>query len=125
MDTLGQLCQRYPVATLIGSSFGGLMATLYALQKPNHLKRLILLAPALNFADFSPPATPCQLTTKLYIGKNDTVTPADQVIPLAQETYNNIDINLVEDDHFLSTTFLNIDWPALLTEQPCHPYKTS
>jgi alpha-beta hydrolase superfamily lysophospholipase len=33
---------------MIGSSLGGLMASLYAFQNQNRLKKLILLAPAIN-----------------------------------------------------------------------------
>ena len=40
---------------LVGSSFGGLMAACFALRSPERCRRLVLLAPALNFADFHPP----------------------------------------------------------------------
>ena len=37
--------------TLIGSSFGGLTATWVAQQAPQHIRQLVLLAPAFNFLD--------------------------------------------------------------------------
>jgi uncharacterized protein len=37
--------------TLIGSSMGGYLAALYAAQYPEHVSRLVLLAPAFGFAE--------------------------------------------------------------------------
>ena len=38
---------------LIGSSFGGLMAAIFAMENQEAVVRIVLLAPALNFPEFS------------------------------------------------------------------------
>ncbi len=99
---------------MIGSSFGGLMATCYAQKHPEKIKKLILLAPALNFPEFCAPENPLLAPTFLLIGKNDSVTPPDIVIPRAKETFDNLTIEIVDDDHMLHTSFFNIDWKQFL-----------
>ena len=37
---------------IVGSSYGGLMAVQYAMENENRVKKLILLAPALNLPEF-------------------------------------------------------------------------
>ncbi|MBN1380392.1 MAG: alpha/beta hydrolase [Deltaproteobacteria bacterium] len=39
---------------LVGSSYGGLMAAIYACDHPEKVKKLILLAPALDLTPFRP-----------------------------------------------------------------------
>ena len=60
---------------LVGSSFGGLMAACFALRSPERCRRLVLLAPALNFVDFHPPAAPIAVPTLVVTGAHDTVCP--------------------------------------------------
>ena len=102
--------------TLIGSSFGGLMATCYAIKHPGKVTRLILLAPALNFEDYQPPAELLRIPTVLIIGKHDTVTPAVHVIPLAKATFAELEIHIEDDDHMLHNSFYLLNWKKLLTE---------
>lgn len=99
---------------LIGSSFGGLMATCYALAHPEKTARLILLAPALNFAGYRPPAQLLPTPTFLLIGQNDTVTPVGLVVPLAKATFANLQVRIADDDHLLHATFAQLDWQKLL-----------
>ncbi len=110
---LTDLCQGLSNLTLIGSSFGGLMATCYATRFPEKVGRLILLAPALNFGEFQPPEK-LQVPTLLVIGKEDTVTPPARVIPLAQQTFSCLEIRNEEDDHMLHKTFAAMAWHELL-----------
>ncbi len=114
LDRLAELCQGLAGLTLIGSSFGGLMATCHALRFPEQVARLILLAPALNFPEFQPPHQKLAVPTLLIIGNGDTVTPAAQVIPLAQATFANLEICVEEDDHLLHKSFKNLAWHELL-----------
>jgi pimeloyl-ACP methyl ester carboxylesterase len=100
---------------LVGSSFGGLMATVFAIVHENQCSRLILLAPALNFPEYSPPEKKITTPTRLFIGKNDTVTPPDQVLPLAKQTFLNLDVTICDDDHMLHTAFYELDWQNMLT----------
>jgi pimeloyl-ACP methyl ester carboxylesterase len=99
---------------LIGSSFGGLMATCLALAHPEKMARLILLAPALNFEEYRIPTHLLPTPTFLVIGRNDTVTPADLVVPLAKETFADLHLRIEDDDHLLHATFPQLDWPKLL-----------
>lgn len=100
--------------TLIGSSFGGLMATIFASRYPARVKKLVLLAPALNFADYTPPATRLRVPALIVIGRDDTVTPPALVLPLARETFTDLEVQLTADDHLLHDTFVTLDWPKLL-----------
>ncbi len=99
---------------MVGSSFGGLMATCYARDYPEKCSRLILLAPALNFEEFSPPLKKIQTPTRIIIGEHDTVTPPSLVLPLAKQSFAEAEISLVDDDHMLHTTFFVLDWKTML-----------
>jgi len=102
---------------LIGSSFGGLMATIYAMENEEAIDRLVLLAPALNFPDFSDfPLKSVAIPTWMIIGKSDTVTPVKKVVPIAKKIFSNLNYNEVDDDHFLSRTFRKFPWKTMLQE---------
>ena len=101
--------------TLIGSSFGGLMAALFTCQHPQQVNRLILLAPALIWPDFAqvlPP--PVSVPTVIYHGSRDTVIPLELVRPLAEQVFHNLTFHAVDDDHGLEKTVQGIDWPAIV-----------
>ena len=100
---------------LVGSSFGGLMAACFALRSPERCRRLVLLAPALNFADFHPPATPIAVPTLVVTGAHDTVCPPELILPLARACFTDLTVRLEDDDHMLHRTFPTLDWPHLLT----------
>lgn len=114
LDQLALLCTGQKELVLIGSSFGGLMATCFALANPGCVRRLILLAPALNFTEYVPPARPIDIPTLLVIGKHDTVTPPELVLPLAERTFADLTVTLVDDDHLLHATFPTLEWPVLI-----------
>lgn len=100
---------------MIGSSLGGLMAALYAFQNHNRLKKLILLAPALNLPELNPYLSE-KLTVPVYVfhGKEDEVIPPKPIQSIAKKVFTNLTFNLVDDDHRLSRTFTSIDWDQLL-----------
>jgi pimeloyl-ACP methyl ester carboxylesterase len=100
---------------LVGSSFGGLMAACFALRSPERCRRLVLLAPALNFVDFHPPAAPLSVPTLVVTGAHDTVCPPELVLPLARASFADLTVRLEDDDHMLHRTFPSLDWPQLLT----------
>lgn len=113
------LCWDRQNLILIGSSFGGLMATCYALRFQEKVARLILLAPALNFEGFRPPRLPSTVPVTLHIGRHDTVTPPDLVLPLARATFARLTITLEDDDHLLHDSFPAMPWhELLLPERP-------
>jgi pimeloyl-ACP methyl ester carboxylesterase len=100
---------------LVGSSYGGLMAALFACRHRTRIRRLILLAPALGHADFSPwYATPMQLPVTLYHGRHDIVVPPGPTRRIAERLFANLDRHLVDDDHDLHRVFPTLDWDRLL-----------
>jgi pimeloyl-ACP methyl ester carboxylesterase len=102
---------------MIGSSLGGLMAALYAFQNQDRIKRLILLAPALNHPEFTPHLSE-KLTLPVYIlhGKEDELIPPKLIRTIAKRVFTNLTFTMVDDDHRLSRTFTSIDWPQLLSD---------
>lgn len=114
LTQLQHLCADQRQLTLIGSSFGGLMATCFAIDRPEQVARLILLAPALNFAEYVPPETAIEIPTLLVVGRRDVVTPPDPVLPLARKTFACLEEQLVDDDHMLHDTFRRLPWHELI-----------
>ena len=114
LQNLDAICSGLENLTLIGSSFGGLMATCFAAEHQRRINRLYLLAPALNFPGFLVPNEKITLPTFLLIGKHDTVTPPADVLPLAEQTFTHLETHLVEDDHLLHEVFPTFDWQQLL-----------
>jgi pimeloyl-ACP methyl ester carboxylesterase len=101
---------------LVGSSFGGLMAAIYACENEGSVKRLILLAPALDLPYFSP-FTEKRLVIPvwLYHGKEDDVVPPAPVERIARKVFATLSYHLVDDDHSLHRTFPLMEWDKLLS----------
>lgn len=127
METLTGLLAGQRELVLIGSSFGGLMAAIFALEHESRVEKVILLAPALNFPAYSRCLDrQTQVPAQLFIGRQDDVCPPYIVIPAAQRTFTNIIIHESADDHLLKVTFPEIDWQRLLaggsTTLPSEPF---
>jgi pimeloyl-ACP methyl ester carboxylesterase len=102
---------------LIGSSFGGLMATIYAMEHTDAVDRIVLLAPALNFPEFtSYKIQRIEMPAWMIIGRDDTVTPSAEVLPMARKIFTNLHYDEVDDDHMLAKTFRVLDWETLLPQ---------
>jgi pimeloyl-ACP methyl ester carboxylesterase len=101
--------------TLIGSSLGGLMAALYALQHPDQVKKLVLLAPALTLPEFNS-TLPSQLSipTVIVQGTRDELIPLEPSRELAEQVFTNLTYLVVEDDHRLHKTARELNWEELL-----------
>jgi pimeloyl-ACP methyl ester carboxylesterase len=100
---------------IVGSSYGGLMAALFAYGNESRVRRLILLAPALDHGDFSGfSRQPLQIPVTLYHGRFDTVVPVEPTHEIAVQLFMNLDHYIVEDDHSLHLTFPNLEWNGLL-----------
>jgi pimeloyl-ACP methyl ester carboxylesterase len=100
---------------LVGSSYGGLMAALYACKNEARVRRLILLAPALSHGDFSPyEEKPLELPVTLYHGRHDVVVPPGETLRIAEQLFGNLESHLVDDDHNLHIVFPTLDWDMLL-----------
>jgi len=100
---------------MVGSSFGGLMATIFAIRHPARVTRLILLAPAINLAEFLPYAqAEVALPTWVFHGRADGVIPLEAVTPVVRRTFRDLTFKVVDDDHYLHRTFPTLDWETLL-----------
>lgn len=101
--------------TLIGSSYGGLMATVFTLEHEERVRKLVLLAPALaqEIAPLSRPG-PISVPTILIHGTQDTVVPFEPVHEIAQRLFSNLTLYSVDDDHRLHKTADELDWKTIL-----------
>ena len=100
---------------IVGSSYGGLMATQYAIENENKVKKMILLAPALNLPEFKPPVhNKLPLPVIIYHGTDDDIVDPYAVKKMALKYFSNLEHHLVDDDHSLHKTFPILDWKKLL-----------
>jgi Predicted esterase len=116
MNKLNNLLINKTDLVLVGSSYGGLMATVYTFNNEEKIKKLILLAPALNIEEFT--MVYCNkkphIPVVIYHGKNDDVVPPFSVRDIAQAIFTNLHHTMVNDDHSLHRTFSLMDWDTLL-----------
>ena len=100
---------------IVGSSFGGLMGTLFAMQNESSADRLILLAPAIHMLPSLPfPLKELSIPVHVYHGTRDEVIPLEGVQTVARGFFPNLLFQTVDDDHYLHSTFQTIDWDDLL-----------
>jgi len=103
---------------LVGSSFGGLMAAIFACENEARVKKLILLAPALHFGAFKPYLERrLSIPTALYHGKDDDLVPLGLIREIAGRIFADLTYHLVDDDHPLHRTFPTMDWDGLLSRR--------
>lgn len=115
MEKLNSILGDQTGWTIIGSSFGGLMAAMFACRRPQQRERLILLAPALIWPDFAmQPPEPVALPVVVYHGSRDAIVPLEKTRLLAEKVFQNVKFIVVDDDHGLYQTVHAIDWPGLL-----------
>jgi pimeloyl-ACP methyl ester carboxylesterase len=115
MKKLERLLAKKQSLILVGSSYGGLMATVYAYRYEERVKKLILLAPALHLEPFRPYQNR-KLHTPITIfhGKQDDVVPLAAIRTLADRLFLAHTFHSVEDDHPLHRTFAAMPWDELL-----------
>jgi pimeloyl-ACP methyl ester carboxylesterase len=101
--------------TIIGSSYGGLMAAVFALDHPHQIRKLVLLAPALMLDPFASrePQT-VSIPTVIVHGTQDDVVPPDSVRELAEKVFTNLTYIVVEDDHRLHKAFEKLEWETII-----------
>lgn len=117
MSKLNTILNGQDNLVLIGSSYGGMMASIFALEHEGRVKKVILFAPALNFSEFDKyVGRSTSVPAKLYVGNQDDICPPDRVVPRAQAVFTNLTIHLSEDDHLLKKTFRFLDWQNLLSQ---------
>ena len=101
---------------IVGSSFGGLMATIYAMENGPRVATLILLAPAINLLESSNyPQDEITVPTRIYHGKEDEEIPLTAMEKVARRVFKNLSLHAVDDDHYLHETFKTLDWDVLLS----------
>jgi len=101
--------------TLVGSSLGGLMAALFALQHPGQVRKLVLLAPALTLPGFSMNlGSQISIPTIIIQGTQDEFIPLEPTRRLAGKVFTNLSYIVVDDDHRLHKTTQELDWNGML-----------
>ncbi len=117
MDKLRRILAGKEDLVLVGSSYGGLMAAMYVCDNEPAIKRLILLAPALDLDEFRPYLNrEIAVPVVLYHGSRDNVVPPGPVREIAARVFTNLSHHSVDDDHPLSETFPSFDWDGLLVD---------
>jgi pimeloyl-ACP methyl ester carboxylesterase len=115
MNKLEEILSGHTNIRLVGSSFGGLMASIFTMENEPRVDSLILLAPAINMLELSDyQLREISVPVHIYHGTMDDVIPLEAVEPVAKKYFRNLTFNKVEDDHFLRDTFPNIDWKTHL-----------
>jgi hypothetical protein len=52
----------------------------------------------------------------VFHGKNDEVIPCEAIKVIAERVFPKLTFTVLDDDHRLTTTFAEIDWPQLLVD---------
>ncbi len=102
---------------LVGSSFGGLMAAIYAMANESSVERMILLAPAIHALEDVPYALKTlSIPVAVYHGVQDEVIPLEEVRAVSERFFQDLEFHELQDDHSLHRTFRSLDWDRLLAD---------
>ena len=116
MGNLDEILEDKSGLRLVGSSFGGLMAAIFAMENEPRVDKMILLAPAINLMESTQyQGKKISVPAWIYHGKNDEVIPLKDVESMAKRLFMNLSFHIEDDDHFLHKTFKTIDWVSLLS----------
>jgi len=114
MDQLIPILKDKMYWIIIGSSFGGLMATLYTLENPSNVSKLILLAPYLSIKGLiSTHYAPINIPVIIFHGKHDNIVALHRSKAFAEKMFTNLEYIIVDDDHSLQITVKTLDWKKL------------
>ena len=101
--------------TLVGSSLGGLMAALFAMNHPDQVRKLVLLAPALTLPGFTKSlSAQISIPTVIVQGTHDEFIPIEPTRKLAEKIFTQLTYIPVDDNHRLHKTAEELDWKKLL-----------
>lgn len=115
MEKLNKLLAGKTNLVIVGSSYGGLMAVCFAMENADRVKKLILLAPALNLSEFNTVShKKLTLPVVVYHGAGDDIVDPQKVKQIAEKYFSNLEHYFVNDDHPLHKTFPVLDWKRLL-----------
>jgi len=116
MEQLKNVLKTEKKWIFIGSSFGGLMGTLYMMEYPDKVEKAVLMAPALVSPlipeDFK--LNKIEIPVIIFHGKNDEVVPLDPVRKFAEDYFKKCEYYLVDDDHRMHATTKSIEWKKIL-----------
>ncbi len=116
MKQLDAILKKEKDWTIIGSSFGGLMGAVFALDHPEQVRKLVLLAPALNLDEFAArQLKPVSVPTVIVHGTEDDVVPLKPVRALAEKVFTNLTYFIVDDGHRLHKAFEELEWEKILS----------
>jgi len=114
VDTLAALLAKLPDTPIVlaGSSYGGALAAWTVMQQPERFSGLLLLAPAVSYAEAPVPSSsayipPDNMPVIVIHGKGDTVVPASASIDYAARGAH-VDLRLVDDGHRLGGSLPDI-----------------
>jgi pimeloyl-ACP methyl ester carboxylesterase len=116
MKQLKPILGRKKNWVIIGSSFGGLMGTVFTCEHPTQVRKLILLAPALlrdHFAAYLN-LEPVSVPTIIIHGTADDVVPLEPVREIAEKLFTNLQTIVVDDGHRLQKAFEELNWEEIL-----------
>lgn len=103
---------------IIGSSFGALMATLFTLNNPEKVSKLILLAPYLSIPELDPKNySPVNIPVIVFHGKHDKTALVRPSQARAEKLFTNLVYNIVDDDHSLQKTVQALDWKKIIKKK--------
>ena len=116
MKQLKPILGRKKNWVIIGSSFGGLMGTVFTCEHPTQVRKLVLLSPALLRDQFAPYLNlePVSVPTIIIHGTEDDVVPLEPVRELAEKLFKNLTYHVVNDGHRLHKAFEEMDWKEIL-----------
>ena len=132
MTQLKPILGRKKNWTVIGSSFGGLMGTVFTCQHPAQVRKLILLAPALlcdPSGAYLDPTTgeylaylrisghnlqTVSVPTIVVHGTEDDVVLLEPVRRIAEALFSNLTYHIVDDGHRLHKAFEELNWEEIL-----------
>ena len=116
MNKLEALLAKKDDLIIVGSSYGGLMAAVYACLNEACVKKLVLLAPALHLDTYKPYLNKkLSIPVAIFHGLRDEVVPLEEVQTVAGQIYKNCTFTVLEDDHSLHDTFATLDWDNLFS----------
>jgi len=100
---------------IIGSSFGGLMGTIYSCQNPERVLKLILLAPYLSTSELDPKKySPIDIPVIVFHGMHDKIVSVKRSKKRAETLFTNLTYNIVNDNHYLHNTVKTINWQEIV-----------
>lgn len=129
MEQLKPILGRSKNWVIIGSSYGGLMGTVFASENPKQVRKLVLLAPAIlkdtNGMYIDPLiGEPLEgdkknlqtipVPTIIIHGTADDIVPLEPVQKIAESLFTDLKYIVVDDGHRLHKAFEELNWEEIL-----------